>query len=80
VCIEAGLYGLPVLASRIEGITDAVIESRTGRLIAPQQSKEWRKAIEQSSFDRHAVVREVKETYSREYILPAYLSVLDYNS
>ncbi len=35
VLIEAGAVGLPVVASRIYGITDAVIEGETGLLHQP---------------------------------------------
>ncbi len=35
VCIEAAGRGLPVVAARMEGIPDAVIDGETGRLFAP---------------------------------------------
>lgn len=44
VCIEAWWYGLPVIASNIEGIRDAVIDGETGRLM-DKDVKDWVKAI-----------------------------------
>lgn len=35
VCIEAAARGVPVVASRIDGIPDAVVEGETGMLFAP---------------------------------------------
>lgn len=40
VLIEAAAMGLPVLASRIYGITDAVVEGKTGLLHAPKSIEE----------------------------------------
>ncbi len=45
VVIEAALRGTPVLASRLEGITDAVIDGETGLLCAPGDADEWVAAL-----------------------------------
>lgn len=45
VLLEAGCYGLPVIASNIEGIRDAVIEGQTGRLIDERNVQGFADAI-----------------------------------
>ena len=39
VLLEAGRYGLPVIASNIEGIKDAVIDGKTGHLIEEKNAQ-----------------------------------------
>ena len=48
VCIEASARGLPVVAARLEGIKDAVIEGRTGTFFTPLGSMDAVRAIEQA--------------------------------
>ena len=45
VALEAGVRGTPVVASGIEGITDAVSEGANGRLVAPDDVAAWAEAI-----------------------------------
>ncbi len=52
VAIEAALRGTPVVASRLEGITDAVVEGRTGYLCQPREAAEFVHRIEQLMSDR----------------------------
>ena len=35
VCAEAGFYGCPVVAARVDGLPEVVEDGRTGRLVAP---------------------------------------------
>jgi glycosyltransferase involved in cell wall biosynthesis len=46
VNIEASSFGLPVVASRIEGITEAVQEGENGRLVTPMDADAYIKIIE----------------------------------
>lgn len=39
VLLEAGQYGLPVIASNIEGIRDVVIDKKTGRLVEEKDAQ-----------------------------------------
>jgi len=44
--IEAGAMGIPVIATRVTGCVDAVIENQTGLLIPSESSSELTRAIE----------------------------------
>jgi phosphatidylinositol alpha-1,6-mannosyltransferase len=46
VCLEANLRGLPVFASDLEGITDAIQHEKNGWLIPSQDPAAWLKALE----------------------------------
>ncbi len=41
VALEAAAYGLPVIAARIDGIQDAVIEGESGYLLVPGDAEVW---------------------------------------
>ncbi len=45
VLAEASVRGLPVVASRLEGIKDAVIHGETGLLCSSQDADEWVRAL-----------------------------------
>jgi lipopolysaccharide/colanic/teichoic acid biosynthesis glycosyltransferase/glycosyltransferase involved in cell wall biosynthesis len=45
VIVEAAAMGIPAVASRIYGLTDAVIDGQTGLLVPPQNSLELEKAL-----------------------------------
>lgn len=73
VCIEAGLRGVPVVASRLEGLHDAVMDGRTGRFFAPCDAGDCAKVIqhmlvsfeegEGEMWDRERVARATLEHY-----------------
>lgn len=46
VAIEAAAYGTPVLAARLEGIQDAVIEGVSGYLLPPKDAETWAKFLQ----------------------------------
>jgi glycosyltransferase involved in cell wall biosynthesis len=46
VALEASMAGLPVIASRIDGITDAVRDGRNGLLVEAENTAAFRGAIE----------------------------------
>jgi len=41
VAIESAAYSLPVIAARLDGIQDAVIEGASGYLLPPQDAHAW---------------------------------------
>lgn len=45
VCIEASARGLPVVASRLEGLKQAVIDGQTGRFFSPGDTEDCVRAI-----------------------------------
>jgi glycosyltransferase involved in cell wall biosynthesis len=45
VLLEAGLRGIPIIASNIEGIKDAVIDGKTGRLVEEKDAQGFLNAI-----------------------------------
>ncbi|HLS94289.1 phosphatidylinositol alpha-1,6-mannosyltransferase [Sphingobacterium allocomposti] len=47
VCLEACICGSLVLAAKLEGINDAIIDQKNGIQIAPQDPHAWRRAIEE---------------------------------
>lgn len=64
--IEASICGLPVIASNLQGITDAVIDGVTGRLVAPGDVENFVRAIEILGLDRVKVHSETVKFYAWE--------------
>ena len=54
VILEAYAAGVPVIASRIGGIPDLVLEDRSGYLAEPDEVAEWASAVERLLDDRQA--------------------------
>ena len=54
VTVEAAVRGTPVVAARLEGIIDAVIDGRTGTLVEAGDASEWTAVIEGLVSDRAA--------------------------
>ena len=76
VLLEAGGYGLPVIASRIEGISDAVLDGKTGRLVNEKDAPGFLDAIMNSGIDVSALkdtvissfdCAKIAETYYTEF-------------
>lgn len=58
VCIEAASRGLPVVASRLEGLRDSVLEESTGVFFTPLDAKDAADAVTwvlKNPFDAHRV-------------------------
>ncbi len=45
--IEASAAGLPVVASRLEGLQDAIVDGENGRLVTPEQPSEFAQTLKQ---------------------------------
>ena len=79
VAVEASSCGTPVVASGHEGITDAVVEGKTGWLLAPSDEKAFAEKIEQElahpSLRREDVRKTVLTTYDWNRTAGEYLSV-----
>ena len=73
VAIEAAACGTPVVASRLEGISDAVIDGQTGILVDAEGIEGFRSTIRKSSTLDRAKVRDAcLESFSWENIASKY--------
>jgi len=73
VLLEAGRYGLPVIASNIEGIRDAVIDKKTGYLIEEKDVQGFVDAIIQfNSINRSSIGSIVASYFGWEHIIEKY--------
>ncbi len=79
VCIEASARGVPVVASRLEGLEDAVIDEETGAFFQPCNADACRMAIRsmlRAPLDPHGVSTMTMDRYNVQKILPLYRRVL----
>ena len=72
VLLEAGRYGLPVIATNIEGIRDAVIDRKTGYLIDEKDSQGFMNAITKPDIDRSSLTNEVVSNFDWKFIIERY--------
>jgi phosphatidylinositol alpha-1,6-mannosyltransferase len=70
--IEAGAAGVPVVASNLEGIRDAVIDGVTGYLVAEKDPEAFRGRILGMDLDRHHVQTAVRSTFHWDRIAGRY--------
>jgi len=66
VCIEASACGVPVVAARLDGLPDAVIDGETGRLFEPGDPEDCVRVIREvigRQWDRPKLVRATLEYY-----------------
>lgn len=63
VLLEAGRYGLPVIASNIEGIKDAVIDGKTGHLIEEQDAQGFINVIMNPDIDLSSLKNVVSSNF-----------------
>ncbi|MFH1976748.1 MAG: glycosyltransferase family 4 protein [Pseudomonadota bacterium] len=66
VVLEAGASGLPVIASRIEGLTDAISEGNNGQLLTPGRADEYVAHI-------HALINDTASRYAKGQRAKAYV-------
>jgi len=76
VAIEAGSAGLQVIASKIEGIQDAVINGKTGWLVSEKNTNAFINAIKKKPLKESKVRKEVEESYDWKNIIKRYVEVL----
>jgi len=72
VLLEAGRYGLPIIASNIEGIKDVVINQKTGYLIEEKDSQSFIKALTTSNVDRASLVGIISSHFGWGKIIEKY--------
>jgi glycosyltransferase involved in cell wall biosynthesis len=76
VALEAGSCGLPVIASNIEGIQDAVIDGKTGYLVREGDVEGFLRGIRDMNLKKADVRREVASRYNWKTISGEYFRVL----
>ncbi len=67
---------LPVIASDVQGLKDAVLDGRTGFLVEAGNTEEFLDRIQKMDLDRDAVRSLVIETYDWRRICQRYRDVL----
>ncbi|MEN8252085.1 MAG: glycosyltransferase family 4 protein [Patescibacteria group bacterium] len=68
--IEASVSGLPVLASELEGLKDAIKDDKNGILVTPEDSDDWRKKVTlalSDDFDRKAFGKKAQQ-YNKDHL------------
>ena len=75
--LEAGCCGLPVIASDLQGLKDAVIDGSTGFLVEAENAEAFLEKIRNMDLKREAVRSLVVETFDWEKISERYSEVLD---
>ena len=76
VALEAGAAGLPVIASNIQGIRDAVIDGQTGYLAQESNPDDLIAKIMSADLDRASIRMIVKENFDWPKIAQRYFDVL----
>jgi phosphatidylinositol alpha-1,6-mannosyltransferase len=76
VVVEAGSCGLPVVASNTQGIRDAVVEGKTGYLVAEGDAEQFRDMIFRMNLDRNAVRTYVNREFNWSKIYFQYQDVI----
>lgn len=75
VALEAASCGLPVVASNIEGIKDAVLEGKTGFLIEEKNSLKFIKTIKKINLNRVIIIKTVQNKFSWTIIAKQYQKI-----
>ena len=70
--IEAGSCGLPVVASNLQGLRDAVLDGRTGYLVKPGESEEFIDRINSMQLDKQSIQSIVNGEFNWEAICIRY--------
>jgi glycosyltransferase involved in cell wall biosynthesis len=80
VAIEANSLGVPVVASRIGGLPEIVLENRTGMLATPGSPSDFAQKIENTlggSFPREYVSQKTKERFKPDVIADKFINFLE---
>lgn len=73
VLLEAGSYNVPVIATDIEGISSAVLEGVTGRLVPEKDVNRFIRAITNPDIDRTKIKTAIEVNFNWENIAKKYL-------
>jgi len=74
--IEAGCCGLPVIASDVQGLKDAVLHGKTGFLVEAGNTEGFLERVRKMDLNRDAVRSLVVETFDWERVFERYEEVL----
>ena len=77
VLLEAGQYGLPVVASNIEGIRDVVINNKTGRLVEEKDARGFIDAITVFNPDRLSITPSLISFFNWKDIAERYFNLFE---
>jgi glycosyltransferase involved in cell wall biosynthesis len=76
VAIEAGSCGLPVIASNLQGIRDAVLDGQSGILVEERNANAYMTAIQNMQLDREQIRTTVISTFNWATIYDQYYETL----
>lgn len=76
VALEAASCGLPVVASNIEGLKDAILEGKTGFLIEEKNSFSFVETIKMINLNRVKIMKAVQNKFSWTIIAKQYQKIL----
>lgn len=76
VALEAGAAGLPVIASNLQGIRDAVIDGQTGYLVEEGDPNDFIAKIISVDLDKTSIRMIVKENFDWPQVAQRYFDVL----
>jgi glycosyltransferase involved in cell wall biosynthesis len=84
VILEAGASGIPVLASALEGLKDAIHDGKNGILVTHSDAEAWSNAVRKTlsdNFDRDAFGRSartyIEQTFQWDEIMKQYAQVIE---
>jgi len=72
VAVEAGSCGLPVIAARVDGIPNAIINGKTGWLVSEKKTDEFIKIIKTGKLKSEMVKKEVRKNFDWKNIVKKY--------
>jgi glycosyltransferase involved in cell wall biosynthesis len=75
VCVEASSRGVPVVAAKLQGVKDAVIEGKTGVFFPPEDAKQCASAITSilsQPLDPISVAKETQQAFGWEHLAERY--------
>ncbi|PWB71730.1 MAG: TetR family transcriptional regulator [Anaerolineales bacterium] len=75
VLLEAGQYGLPVIASNIEGVRDAVLNGKSGMLIDEKNSMGFIDSILRFNPDKSAILPALNSKFNWDKVITAYFEM-----
>ena len=76
VALEAGSCGLPVIASNIQGIRDAVLDGKTGMLVEEQNVADFVNAIHNLNLEKAQIRATVMTTFDWSRVYDQYFEII----